>query len=555
MTMRRYSAAMMFAGLLAAAPGLAQTSRGQMQPLPRLGISECTGEAVEHGSIAAMVARVSPAVVKVITVRPLAGVEPARSGTTVAAIATQRGTSTAQGSGYIIDPSGYIGTNKHVVSGATSVFVITADGVRYPATIVGMPINADIALLRIDPGHKRLPFVTFGNSDKVRVGDKVVAIGSPFGFDNTATSGIISALNRDIMEGPFDDYLQTDAAINHGNSGGPLFNLAGQVIGMTSVIFSPDPGSSGVGFALPSSGLEFVFGRLMKTGRIDVGMLPVHTQEVTWMLEQAFGVPDLQGAIVTSVQDDAGTMLQGKIKAGDVVRTFNGDNVLDPRDLARKVARAPIGSDATLVIYRTGEVQTVHVTIQRWPEEPPIVLSNNGPRTIGLELESVRLEDHAPVVTVASVDPGGSAADSEYRKATPSCRSRRHRSSSPIRRYACCVRGHRKGSNSRPSWSSGARNSSGCQSRCRIETIVVAATPNRWQALLKDRHPPALVESGKYDPSLQVAEVEPYRGDMPDAEIDVLNADQFALVVQPDTTATMAHGFLARTLQKGGAHK
>ena len=419
MTMQRFSAAMMFAGLLAAAPTLAQTSPGQMPPLPQSGISECADEAGasgEHDRIAAMVARVSPAVVKVITVRPLPGAEPAQSGTTVVAASTHRGTSMSQGSGYIIDPSGYIGTNKHVVNGATSVFVITADGVRYPATIVGMPINADIALLRIDPGHKRLPFVTFGDSDKVRVGDKVVAIGSPFGFDTTATSGIISGLNRDIMESPFDDYLQTDAAINHGNSGGPLFNLAGQVIGMTSVIFSPDPGSSGVGFALPSSGLEFVFGRLMKTGRIDVGMLPIHTQEVTWMLQQALGVPDLQGAIVTSVQDDGGTMLQGKIKPGDVVRSFNGDNVLDPRDLARKVVHAPIGSDATLAIYRTGEIQTVHVTIQRWPEEPPIVLNNNGPRAIGLELESVRLEDHAPVVTVASVDPGGSAADSGIQK-------------------------------------------------------------------------------------------------------------------------------------------
>ena len=404
---------MMFAGVLATTSSLAQTPPRQTRPPPLSGLSECEGQ---HDTIAAMVARVSPAVVKVITVRPSAGVEPAQSGTTVAATSTHGGTITAQGSGYIIDPSGYVGTNKHVVNGATSVFVITADGVRYPATIVGMPINADIALLRIDPGPKQLPFVTFGDSDKVRVGDKVVAIGSPFGFDSTATAGIVSALDRNIMESPFDDYLQTDAAINHGNSGGPLFNRAGQVIGMTSVIISPDPGSSGIGFALPSSALEFVFGRLMKTGRIDVGMLPIHTQQVTWVLQQALGVPDLRGAIVTSVQDDAGTMLQGKIEPGDVVRTFNGDDVMDPRDLARKVARTAIGSDATLGLYRTGEIQTVHVTIQRWPEEPPIVLNNNGPRTIGLELESVRVDDHAPVVTVASVDPAGSAADSGIRK-------------------------------------------------------------------------------------------------------------------------------------------
>jgi serine protease Do len=217
-----------------------------------------------------MVARVSPAVVRVITVRPPTHEED-KPGAKVVNHSPAGRTSTATGSGYIIDPAGYIGTNKHVIDGAISVFVVTADGIHYPATIVGMPVNADMALLRIDAGYKPLPFVRFGDSDEVRVGNRVFAIGSPFGFDNTVTSGIVSALNRDIMESPFDDYLQTDAAINHGNSGGPLFNMAGEVVGMTSVIFSPDPGSSGVGFALPSNSLRFVFDRLMKTGKIDAG--------------------------------------------------------------------------------------------------------------------------------------------------------------------------------------------------------------------------------------------------------------------------------------------
>jgi serine protease Do len=416
MITQRFLVVLTVAGLHAAAPGFAQTTSGQTRPAQAGGLSDCVCAAsasAEHDTIAGMVARVSPAVVTVITVRPLPGVE---SATTVAATSTHGGTSTAQGSGYIIDPSGYIGTNKHVVDGATSVFVVTADGVRYPATIVGMPTNADLALLRIDPGSKRLPFVTFGDSSKVRVGDRVVAIGSPFGFDSSASSGIISALNRDIMESPFDDYLQTDAAINHGNSGGPLFNLAGEVIGMTSVIFSPDPGSAGVGFALPSNSLRFVFGHLMKTGRIDIGMLPIHTQSVSWMLEQALGVPGLQGAIVTSVRDDEGAMLHDKIKAGDVIRVFNGESVEDPRDLARKAGHATIGSDAALGIYRGGEIETVHVTIQRWPEAPPVVLNNDGPRALGLVLQSVRIDDGAPVVTVASVDPAGSAADSGIQK-------------------------------------------------------------------------------------------------------------------------------------------
>ncbi len=190
--------------------------------------------------LAAMIAQVSPAVVRVVTVRPPGSPDaPPPDPKDVAA--TSDRTTMALGSGYIIDPAGFIGTNRHVVAGATSVFVVTKDGVRYPAQIVGIPSQADIALLRIYAGHP-LPYVKFGDSDNVRVGDSVVAIGSPFGLDNTATAGIVSALNRDIMESPFDDYIQIDAAINHGNSGGPLFNLAGEVIGMNSVIYAPKLG-------------------------------------------------------------------------------------------------------------------------------------------------------------------------------------------------------------------------------------------------------------------------------------------------------------------------
>ena len=173
---------------------------------------------------------------------------------------------TALGSGFVIDPAGFIATNKHVIDRATSIFVMTAEGVRYQAKVVGMPDKADMALLHVDAGQP-LPAVPFGDSDKMRVGDTVIAIGSPFGFDNSVTAGIVSAVNRDIMESPFDDYFQTDAAINHGNSGGPLFNLAGEVIGMNSVIFAPGTGSVGLGFAVPSNDLHFVFDRLMKTGQ------------------------------------------------------------------------------------------------------------------------------------------------------------------------------------------------------------------------------------------------------------------------------------------------
>jgi serine protease Do len=353
------------------------------------------------GQVATVVAKVSPAVVRIIAVQP-PNPEDGKSGPP------------AVGSGFIIDPSGFVATNKHVVKDAAAIFVTTADGVRYQASVVGMPGTVDMALLRIHPEHE-LPFVTFGDSDKVRVGDATIVIGSPFGFDSTVTSGIVSAVNRDIMESPFDDYIQTDAAINHGNSGGPMFNLQGEVIGMNSVIIAPGTGSVGLGFALPSNALKFTFDRLMKTGEIRAGMLPIHTQQVNWMLKEALDTPDLQGAMVTSVQDDGGAMLHGKIKPGDVIRSFNGETVWDPRDLARKAASAPVGSDAMLGVSRVGADETVHVTIQRWPETKPVAVGERH-QQVGVQLASTVGENGQPVVTVASVETSGTAADSGIQK-------------------------------------------------------------------------------------------------------------------------------------------
>lgn len=185
---------------------------------------------------------------------------------------------------------------------------------------------------------------------------------------------------------------------------------------MTSVIFSPDPGSAGVGFAVPSDSLRFCFDRLMKTGEVKAGMLPIHTEAVTWMLQQALEAPDLRGALVSSVQDDAGKMLQGKIMGGDIIRSFNGEPISDPRDLARKAARAPIGGDAALELWRRGATDTVHVTIHAWPEAKPPVLDNDGPKTLGLELTSGQGDKGERIVTVASVDATGTAADSGIQK-------------------------------------------------------------------------------------------------------------------------------------------
>jgi serine protease Do len=193
-----------------------------------------------------------------------------------------------------------------------------------------------------------------------------------------------------------------------------LLNLVGEVIGMNSVLFAPGDysGSAGVNFAIPSNDLRFVMDRLMVDGKVRAGMLPIRTQQVTWMIQQALGTPGLQGALVAGLEPGGDKMMDGKIKPGDVVLLFNGQMVLDPRDLARKAARAPIGSDALLTIWRGSMQQVIHVTIQAWPEAQPHMISESAPRTVGLQLVS------APQggVTVASVDPSGSAADSGIEK-------------------------------------------------------------------------------------------------------------------------------------------
>jgi serine protease Do len=367
---------------------------------------------VPPSPIAAIVAKVKPAVVKVISVRrsdaPIAA--PA-AGTAGAASSVKP--MIADGSGFIIDPSGFIATNKHVIANSISVFVVTDDGIRYTARIVGLTAKADTALLKIDAG-KALPSIEFGDSDKMRVGDAVIAIGSPFGFDDSVTAGIISAVNRDIMESPFDDYIQTDAPINHGNSGGPLFNLTGQVIGMNSVLFGPGDysGSVGLGFAIPSDDLRFIYQRQMADGAVRAGMLPIRTQQVKWMLQQAIGAPGLNGALVDALDVDGDKMMNGQIKPGDIILSFNGEPVLDPRDLARKAAKMSRGSDAALEIFRSGKRFVVHVPVQVWPEGTPPVLRQGSPAQLGLDLSS----GANGAVVVAAIDPKGSAADSDIRK-------------------------------------------------------------------------------------------------------------------------------------------
>jgi serine protease Do len=296
------------------------------------------------------------------------------------------------------------------VENAMAIFVGTPDGGRFRASIVGMPNKADIALLRISP-KADLPAVPFGDSDKLRVGDTVIAIGSPFGFDNSVTAGIVSSVNRNIMESPFDDYIQTDAAINHGNSGGPLFNLQGQVIGMNSVLYAPGDysGSAGVAFAIPSNDLHFVYNRLEQYGEVRAGMLPIRTQQVTGLMAQALGMSGSGGALVISLQDHSEAM-KGAIQPGDIIQTFNGETVLDPRDLARKAAKSPIGSTAQLQIYHRGKVITAAVPILAYDQTSKPPPEPARAHIVGLKFDPAPNGQQG--VVVSAIDRLGSAADS-----------------------------------------------------------------------------------------------------------------------------------------------
>jgi serine protease Do len=370
-------------------------------------------------AIADVIAGVQSSVVRVIGVQPQKK-PPSQRRTPRTAEAAEL--ATAIGSGFVIDPSGLIATNRHVVANAVAVFVGTRDGGRFRADIVGMAGKADVALLRITGAT--LPAVSFGDSDKLRTGDTVIAIGSPLGFDSTATVGIVSAVNRDIQESPFDDYVQTDAAINHGNSGGPLFNLAGQVVGMNSILFAPGTysGSAGLGFAISSNELSFVLERLEKYQEVRPGMLPLRTQAVTALMAAAIGTPGPGGALVAALEPSA-DQTQSAIQTGDVITSFDGKTITDPRDLARRAARAPIGSIVTVQLYRSGKMVSADVPIL--PAEPrarPSVPLAPPPKTLGVQFAAAHGgtmangDGRAAGVTIEAIDPAGSAADSGLQK-------------------------------------------------------------------------------------------------------------------------------------------
>jgi serine protease Do len=282
---------------------------------------------------------------------------------------------TALGSGFIIDPTGYVVTNNHVVEEASDIVVTLNDGKDYPAKLIGTDKKTDIALLKIDAG-KSLPSVTFGNSDTARVGDWVLAVGNPFGLGGTVTTGIISARSRDIHSGPFDDFLQIDASINRGNSGGPTFNLAGEVIGINSAIYSPNGGSVGIGFAIPANEAKPVLAALREHGKVDRGWIGVQIQPVTPEIANSLGLSDVRGTLVTAVQPD-GPAAKAKMEQGDVILSFNGQDVAETRELPRIVAATPAGKPVDVVVWREGTRKTLRVTVAAMKDQQQVASSED----------------------------------------------------------------------------------------------------------------------------------------------------------------------------------
>src|SRR5262245_23077163 len=331
------------------------------------------------------------------------------------------------GSGFIIDAAGIVVTNYHVISEADEVTVILNDGSRLKAEVIGKDQKTDIALLRVKP-DKPLKAVKFGDSERLRLGEWVIAIGNPFSLGGTVTAGIVSARNRDIQSGPYDNYIQTDAAINRGNSGGPLFNLEGEVIGVNTAIISPSGGSIGIGFAVPSKTAMPVIEQLRQFGETRRGWLGVRIQQVTDEIADSLGMKHARGALVAGV-DDKGPAKPAGIEPGDVIVKFDNHEIKEMRDLPRVVADTPVGKDVQVTIVRKGKEDTKTVKLGRLEdgEKKTAVAKNEGTpeeksvvkKTLGLDLSNLtnelrkryKIKDSVKGVVITAVEDGSAASD------------------------------------------------------------------------------------------------------------------------------------------------
>jgi serine protease Do len=333
------------------------------------------------------------------------------------------------GSGFVIDPSGIVVTNNHVIAEADEIIVNFADGTKLKAELIGRDQKVDLAVLRVKP-KAPLKAVNFGDSDRTRVGEWVMAIGNPFGLGGSVTVGVVSARNRNIESSLYDDFIQTDAAINRGNSGGPLFNLAGEVIGINTAIFSQTGGSIGIGFAIPSNTVSPLIKQLRDSGEIQRGWIGVSIQPVDEQIAESLGLPAARGALIAAVGDN-GPAAKGGLLAGDVVIRFDGQEVREMRNLPRIVAGTQINKTVDVVVIRKGKEQTLKITVQKLQEaenKPNKQTRNDSPpqqqrvapnRMLGLELSALsdelrrryKFKEGLKGLIVTAVDPGSNAAE------------------------------------------------------------------------------------------------------------------------------------------------
>jgi len=339
--------------------------------------------------------------------------------------------SSSLGSGFVIDPSGIVITNNHVIADANEVTVILNDGQKLKAEVLGKDQKVDVAVLKVKP-EKPLKAVKFGDSDKAKVGDWVLAVGNPFGLGGSVTAGIVSARNRNIDSGPYDNYIQTDASINKGNSGGPLFNMDGEVIGINTAILSPSGGSVGIGFATPANTVEPVIEQLQAFGETRRGWLGVRIQNIDDAIAETLSLGATRGALVAGV-DDKGPSKPAGLKVGDVIVKFDGKPIKESRDLPKLVAATPVGKDVELVVVRSGKEQTKTVKLGRLEDGEKVASKDGGDKeksesggdgssqsVLGLELS--RLSDALRTryqikdtvkggVVITAVDPRSEAAE------------------------------------------------------------------------------------------------------------------------------------------------
>jgi serine protease Do len=371
----------------------------------------------------ALVQSLLPTVVNVTALVVAKDPTPQMAGTTDPGVASSE-QRRQLGSGFVIDPKGEIVTNYHVIDGAYEVVVTFSDGMQLEAKVAAADRLADIALLEVEP-LASVKAAQWGDSGAVKVGDPVLAIGNPLGVGLSVTGGIVSALNRDIMETPYDDYIQTDAPINHGNSGGPLFDMQGRVVGINTAIISPTAGSAGLGFAIPAADARFVIGRLRRFGWLRPGWLGVKVQQLT---------PDMAGAgpggaarLDRGPHTEGGAAAAAGLQVGDIVLAYNGTAPSDERALLRDIAQTAPGTRVSLTILRQGETKKVTATVGEWPRQrwerfdapiAPVKVTQAIPPDFGLTVapllapQRVRLNlgPDVPGILITAVAPGTDAA-------------------------------------------------------------------------------------------------------------------------------------------------